>query len=494
MSLTVHSQNMEDQPLLPNSLSHEILDDEQSEQDSAELKKELEEALLRKLDRRMSILVLIYILNYVDRNNASAARLHGFEEDLHLEGTQFASILSVLYIGYILMQVPSNMFLNYFGRPSKYLPWCMIVWGGLSVCTGFTTNFFGALCTRFLLGFVEAAFFPGALFLLSKWYKRSELSERTAYLACGILLSNAFGSFIASGILRSMDGFLGYSAWRWLFFVEGTMTIIVAVWSMSILPDFPENSSNWLNPAEKALAMERMAGDATQVNFGFTHYDATGKFLGKWPGLSLAITDWKVWWLSLALFFMVVALSFGFYFPTLAATLGYGTTISLLLCVPPWLFATVTSLLLAKHSDKEGERCKHIAFSSFIGVVGYVLAMSTMNGIVRYLSMFLMTQAYGAFICFLAWASSSVSHPPEKRAVALALINCISQLGNVFGSYIWPTAWGPTYNSSFSICAFMSTLSVAMCLFFRIQLQKMNHKMDVAHAEQGGEKGYRYML
>ncbi|KAJ8593294.1 hypothetical protein M405DRAFT_762180 [Rhizopogon salebrosus TDB-379] len=84
----------------------------------------------------MSILVLIYILNYIDRNNAAAARLRGFEEDLHLEGQQFNTILSVLYIGYTLMQVPSNMYLDKIGKPSIYLPTCMVIWGLISVLTG----------------------------------------------------------------------------------------------------------------------------------------------------------------------------------------------------------------------------------------------------------------------------------------------------------------------------------------------------------------------
>lgn len=75
-------------------------------------------------------------------------------------------------------------------------------------------SFVGALLTRFFLGFVEAAFFPGALFLLSKWYKREELGVRTAMLACGNLISNAFGSLLASGILSGMDGKLGHAAWR----------------------------------------------------------------------------------------------------------------------------------------------------------------------------------------------------------------------------------------------------------------------------------------
>jgi hypothetical protein len=85
-------------------------------------------------------------------------------------------------------------------------------------------------CARFLLGFVEASFFPGALvcqppslstkinqfvqLLLSRWYKRNELSQRTAVLYCGSLISNAFGSLFASAVLDIMNGVRGYAAWR----------------------------------------------------------------------------------------------------------------------------------------------------------------------------------------------------------------------------------------------------------------------------------------
>lgn len=106
-----------------------------------EARAQLERSLVRKLDRRMSILILIYIMNYIDRNNAAAARLRGFEDDLHLEGNQFASILSILYIGYIFMQIPSNMLLLYMGKPSIYLPACMVIWGIISIITGVTTKF-----------------------------------------------------------------------------------------------------------------------------------------------------------------------------------------------------------------------------------------------------------------------------------------------------------------------------------------------------------------
>lgn len=118
------------------------------------------------------------------------------------------TLLSILYVGYIIMQIPSNMFLNYIGKPSLYLPACMTIWGVISALTGITTKFVEALLARFFLGFVEAGFVPGAVFLISKWYKRDEIGVRLAILFC-----NAFGALIASGILAKMNGVRGQAAW-----------------------------------------------------------------------------------------------------------------------------------------------------------------------------------------------------------------------------------------------------------------------------------------
>ncbi|KAJ7047417.1 MFS general substrate transporter [Mycena alexandri] len=435
-------------------------------------RRELEAQLVSKLDARMSVLILIYVLNYIDRNNASAARLHGFERDLNLSGNQFASVLSILYVGYLLMQIPSNMFLNYIGRPSIYLPACMTLWGLISVSTGSDfvtfTYFVGVMYTRFFIGFTEAAFFP-------------ELSQRTALLSCGSLISNAFGSLIASGILDSMEGRLGYAAWRWLFFLEGGMTVAVALMSMFILPDFPENSSSWLSPAEVALARRRMAEDAGMDE------DLNSKH-GSTAGLFKALADGKVWWLAITLTCIVMSLSFNAYFPTLAETLGYGRTLTLLLCAPPWFFATFAAFAISRHSDQAGERFWHIVTPLLVGILGFLLAMSTLNVLVRYISL-----SYAGFITYLSWASGTI-RPANKRATALALINVVSSFGNIAGSYIWPSTWGPSYRASYSICIFASTLGILLSFMFRQHLAFLNAEAERREAELDEPKGYRYLL
>ncbi|KAJ7576928.1 MFS general substrate transporter [Mycena floridula] len=447
----------------------------------------LEKKLLRKIDARMSIMIFIYILNYIDRNNAGAARLRGFEKDLHLKGQEFATLLSILYVGYIIMQIPSNMFLNYIGRPSIYLPCCMIVWGTISVLTGITTNFVGALLTRFFLGFVEAAFFPGALFLISKWYKRDEVGLRTAILYCGNIISNAFGALMASGILSGMQGKLGHSAWRWLFYIEGSLTIAIAVLAIFILPDFPA-TTKWLSPLERTLALQRMTEDA-----GVGDQEET-ETQGAMHGLWLALSDWKVWWLAVALTAQVIALSFNSFFPTLTATLGFSPTVTLLLCAPPFVFATIAAFFLSRHSDKTHERFWHITSSYTLGIIGFIIAISTMNTGARYFSMFLMAQSYAGFVCNYAWMSNSFPRPPSKRAVALALMNAFSQLGNVSGSYIWPSAWGLSYVNSYAICISTSGLCIVMLYIFKLHLIQLNKKLEEADNEKGVTGGFRYIL
>lgn len=195
---------------------------------SPEKRAAVEKKMKRKLDLRCSLFVLIYIMNYLDRNNIAAARLRGLEEDLNLSQTQYQTCLSILYVGYILMQVPSNIYMNTVQRPSLYIGVIMLLWGMISTLSGIVTGFSGMVATRFFLGFVEAAFLPGALLILSKWYTRRELTTRNAVLFCGNLISNAFSALIAAGVLSNMQGVLGHAAWRWLFWSKSLK--IGAVW------------------------------------------------------------------------------------------------------------------------------------------------------------------------------------------------------------------------------------------------------------------------
>lgn len=114
----------------------------------------------------------------------------------------------------ILMQVPSNAILNFSGRPSWYIGFWVIAWGLVSLLTSQVNNYGDIVACRFILGFVEAPFFCGVLFYLSKWYTKQEINFRMALFYSASLLSGAFGSLIAAGILNGLAGQMGLAAWQ----------------------------------------------------------------------------------------------------------------------------------------------------------------------------------------------------------------------------------------------------------------------------------------
>ncbi|KAF9236336.1 MFS general substrate transporter [Melanogaster broomeanus] len=422
-------------------------------------RKILEKRLLRKLDLRVAFLFLISIMNYLDRYNAAAARLRGLEDDLHMTGSQFNTLVSTFYVGYVLMQVPSNIFLSSIQRPSLYLSVCVFLAGVCSIATG---SFAGALTSRFFLGLCEAAWYPGTTFLLSKWYKRSELAWRIAITTSGATISYAFGALVASVVMDMTDKVFGFAGWRWLFLLEGSVTIIIAIFAIFTIPDYPSSPVSWLTHEEHLLALRRVEED-----------DADSLEQDKLvSGLIAALSDWRVWWLSIAQLCLYAASSFGNFFPTLVATMGYGPTVSLLLCAPPWIFSTMMTFVISWHSDVSRERFWHVSIPVMIGIAGFVLAMNTMNTVLRYLSFFLMTPIDPGVL--ITWASNSFPHSSSKRAVGIAIVNSVAMTGNIGAAYFWPSSWGPSYFRSYLLCILASVIVLVILWRYRSSLEEAN--------------------
>jgi MFS family permease len=126
------------------------------------------------------------------------------------------------------MQLPSNLLLARV-KPSIYLGLAMSAWGAISAAQAATKSFGGLLACRTLLGVVEAPFFPGAIMLMSSWYTRAELAHRIAWFYAGSSVANMFGGLLAAGVLGGLEGAHRISGWRWLFIIEGTITVGIAL-------------------------------------------------------------------------------------------------------------------------------------------------------------------------------------------------------------------------------------------------------------------------
>lgn len=468
---------------------------------SAEQRIEFEDNLRRKIDiRLLPMIILMYIMNYLDRNNIAAVRLAGLQDELDLSSVQYQTTVSILFVGYILMQIPSNLFLNKTGKPAIYLPCCMIVWGIISGATGACQNFAGLVACRFFLGFVEAAYFPGCLFYLSAWYTRKELGFRTAVLYSGSLVSGAFGGLVTAGITGNMDGLHGLRAWRWVFILEGIITVIIAVAAFWVLPNFPRTTT-WLTPEERDLAVYRLQEDIGEDDW--TSAESQTFF----HGLKLALMDIKTWVLTILLLSIVSSASVTNFFPTVVKTLGYNNIKTLLLTAPPYVLAVMTTYLNAWHADRTGERFLHIVLPLCVGVAAFILCAATHSTAPRYVAMMLMVPGvYTGYVVALAWISNSMPRPPAKRAAALAFINAVSNTSSIYASYMYPQPKGgkqPDLTLPLSVDCGTAALAIIMTVIMRIILQRLNKKLDKGEHVEGAinavpgvgqENGFRFLL
>ncbi|KAF2162121.1 hypothetical protein M409DRAFT_69333 [Zasmidium cellare ATCC 36951] len=445
----------------------------------------LEKKLVRKIDfRLLPPVIIMYIMNYLDRNNIATARLAGtpgLEEDLNMTDSQYETCVSILFVGYILMQIPSNLFLNKIGKPAIYLPACMVVWGFISLATALAKNFAGLVSIRFFLGFVEAAYFPGCLFYLSCWYTRKELAFRSAVLYSGSLISGAFAGLIAAGITSGMDRKLGLPAWKWLFIIEGAVTVVIAVICLFIMPNFPRTTP-WLSEEERQLAVWRL-----QEDIGVDDWTSSEE-QSFWHGMILAFKDIKVWILMICLLGIVSAASVTNFFPSVVQSLGYSNLISLLLTAPPYVLAVFTAFGNAIHADKTGERFLHISIPLLVGMASFILAAATTGTAPRYVAMMLMVPSiYAGYVIVLAWISNTIPRPPAKRAAALAAINAVSNASSIYASYMYGGA--PRYIVAFSVNCATLFLAIVMAAVLRILLVRLNKKLDRGEPVDGAISG-----
>ncbi|TGJ88376.1 hypothetical protein E0Z10_g273 [Xylaria hypoxylon] len=452
--------------------------------------------VMRKVDiHLLPLLVLMYLLNFLDRNNLSQARLDTLEEDLGMKGTDFNLATSILFVGYILMQLPSNLLLTRV-RPSLYLGIAMAIWGVISTAQASVQSFGGLVAARFFLGFAEAPFFPGAIFLMSSWYTRREMAYRIAWFYSGSSLANAFGGLIGAGVLSNLSGAHGISGWRWLFIIEGTITIGVACLAAFILPNYPANT-RWLTPEEQAYAQWRLIDDTGEADLADS--------ISVKEGVKMAFKDPRLYLFTLLQHVSILSQAFQYFFPTIVKSLGFGKTETLLLTVPVWAVTFLASLVATFTSSRFADRSIHIVCLMLISVVGNIIAVSTLNTGARIFAMFLLPiGAVTAYQIILAWVANSFPRPLVKRSACISFANLIGNLANVYGSYMYPVSDGPRYLPGGAATAGVAFLVAVLALIVRLVLQRENKRLaerDVSEPEVRATDGpdavaigFRYIL
>lgn len=194
--------------------------------------------------------------------NISNALTLGLPQELGLTGQQPNVALTIFFVPYILFEIPSNILMKRLS-PHIWLSGCILCFGIIMICQGFVQNYGGLLATRFLLGLAEAGIFPGSFYLISFWYKQEEAQQRFTIYWSSTICAGAFGGLLASAI-ANMDGIRGLSNWRWVFILEGIVTVLVGIVAFFSITDFPREAK-WLSQENREFILHKTGATESHI-------------------------------------------------------------------------------------------------------------------------------------------------------------------------------------------------------------------------------------
>ncbi|CAF9904635.1 MAG: hypothetical protein GOMPHAMPRED_002902 [Gomphillus americanus] len=303
--------------------------------------------LLRKIDLHiMPLMCIIYGLNFLDKTTLSYASIMGLQTDLNLVGSDYQWLSSIFYFGYLAWEFPANRLLQLLPL-AKFSAFNVIMWGIVLTLFSVTSNWSGAMAIRFFLGLFESAVTPGFALFTTQWYTRKEQGFRTSIWYCFNGFAQIFGGLVAYGIAHGAEthGF-SVAPWKIIFIFTGTLTIVVGITFLVIMPDSPL-STHWLTEHERVLVLERV-----RIN-----QQGIGNKKWKMYQFKEALLDPMVW--AFAAFALLSDIPNGGitnFFSLLLKSFGYTSQESLLYGTPAGAVEIVALLASGYLGDRLGQR------------------------------------------------------------------------------------------------------------------------------------------
>ncbi|KAF4549756.1 MFS-type transporter-like protein 57 [Elsinoe fawcettii] len=456
----------------------------------------LERALVRKLDSIIiPVVMLLYTLSFLDRVNIGNARLYGLEEDLNLSSTQYQTAVSILFVTYISSELPSNLILKHYVRPSRWISFITTAWGIVATLTGITQNYAGLIACRLILGLLEGGLFPGLAVYLTLFYTKKELALRIGYLFVSAAVAGACGGLLAYGI-GFMDGISGQRGWRWIMILEGIPTVILGIACWWLLADDPE-TAYYLTTEQKEMMLARRANQPGQ----------TDTF--EWVDARKGLKDWKIYVFSLGQFCADTMLyGYSTFLPTIIRGINPGASTALVqvLTIPCYATGAITYLVVAWVSDWRQQRGLFACLLGMMSVLGYALLMAPVGSNVQYAGCFLV--ALGLYVIVglpLAWLPSN-NPRYGKRTTATGLQLTIGNTSGIMAGFLYPAGEAPRFLRGHGVTVALVAVAVviygSMSLWFTRENAKRRRgerdaKIEGMTEEEAwllGDENPRYMF
>jgi ACS family tartrate transporter-like MFS transporter len=367
--------------------------------------------------RLMPILFISYILAYIDRINIGFAALK-MNTDLGISPYIYGLGAGVLFLGYFIFEIPSNLMLEKTGA-RRWIARIMISWGLLSAAMALVQGPTSFLIVRFLLGVAEAGFFPGVILYLTYWFPQEYRARIIAAFMVAIPVSLAVGAPLSTAILQ-MDGIAGLKGWQWLFLIEGLPTVLFGFVFLTVMPDRPHDAK-WLSDEERTWLQGTI--DSEQRAVAAVHGTSVLK----------AFADPRLIALAFIYFANTTAnLGLAFFLPQILKSLGLSDMQTGLMTSVPYIVGTLGILVFGYVSDKYKER-RWTLFAA-LALTGFgLIAAGLMTG--SLLAVIVMAIAavgiYGTKAPF--WPLPSMFLTGSAAAGGIALINSVGNLGGFVG-------------------------------------------------------------
>lgn len=387
-----------------------------------------ERKLVKKLDiRLLPMLAFMYFLSSLDRSNIGNAYTSGMKDDLRLTSKQYSNCVSVFYSTYLAAELPAVLVLKR-TNVKYYMSFLVFSWAIITLCSGFVKSHKSLIALRVLLGTFEGGFFPAMTLIISIVYKPEEQAKRIAFFFGSSALSGAFGGLIATGLASVKDAG-GLEGWRWLYIIEGLISVCASVWLFLGLPAKFEHLP-FLNERESRL-MEIRSKQREQ------YMGTDEKF--NWSFVRDALVDFKTY-ISCSIQFCQDTIMYGFStFVTaiLKMGLGYSSMEAQYMSVPVYILAGIVFLISAFLSDKFKLRGPIFFCYNILGIVGYILLLSVHNDAVKYFACYLITfSLYTGTGLNISWLTNNMA-PHYKRATALGLNQTLGNLSGAVAGQIY---------------------------------------------------------
>jgi ACS family tartrate transporter-like MFS transporter len=377
-----------------------------------------------KISRRiLPFVFVLYIIAYLDRANVAFAKLT-MSRALGFSQAVFGLGAGLFFLGYFLLEIPGTLIVERWSA-RWWISRILITWGVCAAIMGFVRTAREFYVVRFLLGVAKAGFFPGLIVYLTHWFPSAYRARAVAGFVLAVPLSLVIGAPL-SGLLLGAN-WLGLAGWRWMFILEGLPALIFGVVTLYRLTDRPREAG-WLEPEERAWIEAEIEAERKQK--------AAGCAFTVWQ----AIRNRNVVLLALALFSANIGVvGYLLWLPsTIQKASGFSAGISSAVSALPFAAGTISVVLLARSSDRTGERGLHTALPLVLSAL--LFAATAIPG-QPFATQLLWLSLTGGTI--FAWAPTFWVLPTLAlgESAAAAAVGFINSVGNL-GGFVGPTLVG----------------------------------------------------